>query len=270
MCRMYMWGFLKDLKSPWVSMLNDAQRCSRVIHGMMTWGTHEATGEHLKEAIEINRSLTALGDVIEADPMGKRWFPHGFHGFKQQNRSGVVKWWMVSSNKCQMWKIIIKTVGFWSALSWDMETMGIETTWEYDLGAHQGIAIDIIDFRTYTVELCADEKSFPLSGALLQEPKETNGFIWRVSKWNQWSCLAFFQAVAERKRQVPYRNHKLTQLLQDDWSGWGRRGIQRTKSPVDHWKVGTGWNMLDKLAEPKMVGAGWTCSWNLILGHTGY
>lgn len=72
MCRMYMWGFLKDLKSPWVSVLNDAQRCSSVIHGMMTWGTPEATGEHLKEAIEINRSLTALGDVIEADPMGKR------------------------------------------------------------------------------------------------------------------------------------------------------------------------------------------------------
>jgi hypothetical protein len=39
---------------------------------MMTWGTPEATGEHLKEAIDINRSLTALGDVIEADPMGKR------------------------------------------------------------------------------------------------------------------------------------------------------------------------------------------------------
>ena len=71
-------------------MLNDAQRCSRVIHGMMTW-TPEATGEHLKEAIEINRSLTALGDVIEADFMGKtRGFPHGFHGFKQQNRSGVL------------------------------------------------------------------------------------------------------------------------------------------------------------------------------------
>lgn len=28
-------------------------------------------------------------------------------------------------------------------------------------------------------------------------------------------CVAC-EAVAERKRQVPYRNHKLTQLLQDD------------------------------------------------------
>ena len=26
---------------------------------------HEVTGENMKEAIEINRSLTALGDVIE-------------------------------------------------------------------------------------------------------------------------------------------------------------------------------------------------------------
>lgn len=43
----------------------------------------EATGEHLKEAIEINRSLTALGDVIEAVAERKRQVPYRNHKLTQ-------------------------------------------------------------------------------------------------------------------------------------------------------------------------------------------
>lgn len=43
----------------------------------------EATGEQLKEAIEINRSLTALGDVIEAVAERKRQVPYRNHKLTQ-------------------------------------------------------------------------------------------------------------------------------------------------------------------------------------------
>ncbi|CAK9032711.1 Kinesin-like protein KIN-14A [Durusdinium trenchii] len=44
---------------------------------------HPATGEQLKEAIEINRSLTALGDVIEAVAERKRQVPYRNHKLTQ-------------------------------------------------------------------------------------------------------------------------------------------------------------------------------------------
>eukprot|EP00931_Biecheleriopsis_adriatica_P069624 TRINITY_DN4344_c0_g1_i1.p1 TRINITY_DN4344_c0_g1~~TRINITY_DN4344_c0_g1_i1.p1 ORF type:complete len:1050 (+),score=173.82 TRINITY_DN4344_c0_g1_i1:75-3224(+) len=43
----------------------------------------EATGEQLKEAIEINRSLTALGDVIEAVAERRRQIPYRNHKLTQ-------------------------------------------------------------------------------------------------------------------------------------------------------------------------------------------
>eukprot|EP00439_Symbiodinium_sp_Y106_P011903 s5342_g1.t2 len=43
----------------------------------------EVTGENMKEAIEINRSLTALGDVIEAIARGKAQVPYRNHRLTQ-------------------------------------------------------------------------------------------------------------------------------------------------------------------------------------------
>jgi len=43
----------------------------------------EATGDTLREAIEINRSLTAVGDVIEALTTGQRHVPYKNHKLTQ-------------------------------------------------------------------------------------------------------------------------------------------------------------------------------------------
>lgn len=123
----------------------NAQRCSTMLKGHPWDDDLDPRGDRrASEGGDWNQSIPDRlrrrhwGGLYGENTWISPWIP-----WIQTAKSvrSVVKWWMVSSNKCQMWKIIIKTVGFWSALSWDMETMGIETTWEYDLGAHQGIVV---------------------------------------------------------------------------------------------------------------------------------